>query len=69
MKFKVELYDEDGEKLEIENQVIGHILFESEEAIEFFIHSIRICLPSNFQYKVVPEEKSEKINVVGNRTK
>jgi hypothetical protein len=37
MIFRVRIFDQKGQELEIENKVIGGILFESEEAIEFFL--------------------------------
>lgn len=65
MRLKIKVFDTEGKELEIENQIIGDILFESEEAIEFFIHCIRTCLPLNFQYKIIPEkEVAKKCNLV-----
>ena len=58
MKFKLKILDFEGYELEIENKVIGNIIFESEEAIELFIHCIRTSLPLNFQYKVIREKES-----------
>lgn len=49
--------DNGGKELEIENQVIGSILFESKEAEEYFIHCIKTSLTLNFQYKVVHEKE------------
>lgn len=58
MKFRVTILDAEGNELEIENKVIGDILFESEQAFEFFINAIRSSLPSNFEYKVIPEKSA-----------
>jgi methyl coenzyme M reductase beta subunit len=60
MKFKVKIYDKEGKELEIENKVIGHIVFESEEAIDFFINAIKSSLPVNFEYIVIPEKEANK---------
>ncbi|MBV7505283.1 hypothetical protein KW850_08455 [Bacillus sp. sid0103] len=59
MIFRVRIFDQKGQELEIENKVIGGILFESEEAIEFFINAIRSSLPPNFLYKVIPENQAD----------
>jgi hypothetical protein len=67
MKFKVKLFDAKGQELEIENNVIGDILFECEQAFDFFINAIKSSLPSNFQYKVIPEKEVHKNNSVRNR--
>lgn len=53
MKFKVKLFDAEGKELEIENKIIGDLVFESKQAFDFFINAIRECLPPNFQYKVI----------------
>lgn len=57
MKFKVKIYDKEGRDLEIENKVIDHIIFESEQAIDFFINAIKGSLPVNFEYKVIPQKE------------
>jgi hypothetical protein len=68
MKFKLKIYDKEGKELEIENQVIGDILFESEQAINFFINAIKNSLPANFKYKVIPEKEANKnITALKNR--
>ena len=58
MGLKVIILDFEGKELEIENRIISHILFESEEAVEFFIRCIKTSLPLNFQYKVIHEKES-----------
>ncbi|WP_191090767.1 hypothetical protein [Niallia endozanthoxylica] len=55
MKIKVKIFDKEGQDLEVENEILGHITFESEEAIDFFINAIRNSLPLNFQYKIISE--------------
>lgn len=60
MKFKIEIFDKEGQKLEIENKVIGHVVFESEQAIDFFINAIKSSLPTNFEYKVIREKEVNK---------
>jgi hypothetical protein len=54
MKFKVKMFNKEGKELKTENKIIGHIIFESEQAIDFFINAIKNSLPLNFQYKVIP---------------
>jgi hypothetical protein len=58
MKFKVKVFDVERKELEIENQVIGNILFESEKVVELFINAIKSSLPSNFRYKIIPENET-----------
>lgn len=55
MKFKVKIFDKEGQDLEVENEILSHITFESEEAIVFFINAIKNSLPLNFQYKIISE--------------
>lgn len=57
MRFKVKLFDDKGQELEIENITIDDILFESEEAVSFFINAIKKSLPLNFQYIMIPEKE------------
>lgn len=57
IELRLIILDCDGKELEIENKIIGDIIFESEEAIEFFIHCIKNSLPLNFQYKVIAEKE------------
>jgi len=52
MGLRLILLDSYGNELDIENKVIENIIFDSEKAIEFFIHCIKTSLPVNFQYKV-----------------
>ncbi|MGG1678533.1 hypothetical protein ACIFOT_22785 [Neobacillus sp. NRS-1170] len=59
MIFRVKIFDQKGKELEIENKIISGILFESEEAIEFFLNAIRSSLPPNFQYKVIFENQAD----------
>ena len=56
MKFKVKLFDAEGQELEIANKIISDLLFDSEQALAFFINAIRTCLPPNFQYEVISEK-------------
>lgn len=58
MMFKVKLFDAKGRELEIENKIIGELVFESKQAFDHFINAIRECLPPDFQYKVI----SKKVN-------
>lgn len=60
MKFKVKIFNKEGQELEIENKIIGPIIFESEQAIDFFINAIKNSLPLNFQYKVLPVREVKK---------
>ncbi|MGG3641455.1 hypothetical protein ABES38_08755 [Bacillus gobiensis] len=54
MKFKVKVFDKEGQELEIANKVIEDLVFESEQAIECFINSIKGSLPIGFKYNVIP---------------
>lgn len=67
MKFRVIIIDAEGKELEIENKIIGDILFESEEAFEFFINAIKSSLPSNFEYKIIPEKDTNKNHLISHR--
>jgi hypothetical protein len=58
MKFKVKIFDHEGKELEIENNVLGDIKFESEREIDFFIKAIRNSLPPNYQFIVIPKNQS-----------
>ncbi|MBS4221793.1 hypothetical protein [Lederbergia citrea] len=60
MKFRIKIYSAEGNELEIENKIIGDILFVSEQAIELFINAIGSSLPPNFKYKVFYEKGAEK---------
>lgn len=60
MGLRIIILDSNGKELENENNVVKDIIFESEEAIEFFIHSIKNSLLLSFQYKVIEEKKSEQ---------
>jgi len=44
MGLRVILLDSYGKELEIENKVIGEIIFDSEKEIEFFIYCIKTSL-------------------------
>lgn len=63
MKFKMKIFDKEEQELEIENKVIGHMVFESEQAIDFFINAIKGSLPANFKYKVIREKEVIKNNL------
>jgi hypothetical protein len=67
MKFRVIIFDAEGKELEIENKIIGDILFESEEAFEFFINAIKSSLPSNLEYKITPEKDTNNNHLVRHR--